>query len=230
MGKKNADNEIEEIIEDAREGFDLRARLRGVSHLTEDVTVYTDIAAGRELGGTEDQENQFGIKVGTRRWGLTGELSAIGEQLEELQKQDDPDEGEVKALVAKLASTKKKIPAALKKLESSALVFTLRAIPDLVQRDARRQARKALGIKAKGIPEGREEEFNLEHIAHIVAASVESWTDNASGKKFSSLTVEEAKALRDELPIGQFALIDQAIGKLSYQAQIGKVATDSADF
>lgn len=225
--KKDIETEIQE---EAREGYSLIERLRSAAVRTKTVTVYTDAVAGEELGGAEDAVDQYGLKGGRRRWGLKGDLDIALEKASRLEGQDDPDEDEVREVAAEIDRLKKAIPAVVKRLEKSALTFTLRTIPDFVIRDARRQARKALGIKGKGVPESRLEEFGLEHLAHLVAASVESWEDKQAKQKFTHLTVSEAKALRDELPVGQFDRLDKAIGDLSFEAKIASDATDTPDF
>lgn len=230
MGKKKAvEEQFEQIAAEAREGYSLRDRLQGRTRVSKTVTVYTDEVAGRELGGAVDQEDQFGIKLGRRRWGLKGELDALEERLVALDKQESPDEDEVNEVVALIEKTKKKIPGVLKRLEASALVFTLSSVPDLVKKDARRRAKKAAGIKGKGI-EGREEEFGEEYTPILLSESVQSWEDRATGKTFSTLSVEEAKWLQQDLPEGEFPKLDAAMIDLSFQAQISNVATDSADF
>lgn len=231
MAKKSDEaTTAEEIQEEAREGYSLVERLRSSAVRTKTVTIYTDAVAGEELGGAEDSVDAYGLKGGRRRWGLKGELDTALEQAARLQEADDPDEIEVIAVAEKIDGLKTKIPAVVKRLEKSALTFTLRTIPEFVIRDARRQAKKALGIKGKNIPEARLEEFGLEHLARIVSSSVESWEDKLSKQKFTHLTVGEAKALRDELPVGQFSKLDDAIGDLSFEAKIASDATDTPDF
>lgn len=235
MGKKTADDpytdeERDAIIEEAREGYSLRDRLRGVSVRTKTVTLYTDAVIGAELGGAEDLVDGYGLKGARRRWGLMGELDTAVEKAAALQRQDDPDEAEVLAVASTIDDLKGKIPPLVKKLEKSALVVTARAIPQFVIRDVRRKAKKALGIKGKGIPEARQEEFGLEHLAQLVAASVDSWEDRSAGQKFSNMTLDEARALRDELPAGQFDKLDRAIGELSFESAIASNVTDTPDF
>ena len=226
MGKKNVDT----IQDEAREGFDLIARLQGVSRREKTVTVYTDAATGAELGGVADTYHPgTEIVTGRRRWGIVGEQDELREKIKAaLADPNTPDET-LEALKAENAALDKKKAALLKKLDKTALVFTLQAVPDLVLRDTRRTTRKALGIKQKGI-EGREEDYALEYIAQILVASVVSWTDNQTGDKRDSLDIEHARQLRDFLPVGQFAKLDAAISELSIEASIGNVATDSADF
>lgn len=227
MGKSRTD--IDDIQESVREGFDLRQRLLGGSPLEKVVTVYTDAATGAELGGAEDIEGQGGLVMGRRRWGLLGRLEEVRLRAEALAKQEVVDEEEIAALEAESADLTAKVKPLLKKLEKSALVFTIRAVPDLIIRDTRRKAREALGIKNKGI-QGKEEEYSLEYTAILLSASVASYVDNATGKTHAGLTVQEARDLRDYLPAGQFPKLDKAMIDVSFEAQIGHHATDSPDF
>lgn len=238
MGKKKSDP-IEEIIEEAREGYDMTARLMGVSRREKKVTVFTDAATGAELGGAEDilvpgTDLKSGQK---RRWGVIGELDAIGERAGALAKQieQNPDlaeayESEITELEKRRKDLEAKAKRLLKKMRSTSLEFTIRAVPDLVLRSTRRTTRAALGIKKKGIPEGMEEDYKLEYTAQLLAASVASWTDNMDGSTHASLTVEHAGALRDMLPPGQFERLDEAMYELSMEVSIGRSVTDDVDF
>jgi hypothetical protein len=225
MGKKD----VESVIEEAREGFDLRARLIGANTLTKTVKVYTDTATGRELGGSEDRRTQNGIVVGRRRWGVQGRLEELGLEAEALGKQEEPDVEQIKAIEDESAALVKKSKTLLAKLEKSALVFTLRAVPELIIRDTRRKAKANLNIKGKGA-QGREEDLALEFTILLLAASVSEWTDNASGTVLSSLTDQQARDLNDLLPPGQFDRLDRAMIELSFEAQIANSGTDDADF
>jgi seryl-tRNA synthetase len=237
MGKSKSD--IDEIIEEAREGFDLRARLQGVRTRTKQVTVFTDDETGALLGGAEDVLIPgTEIVSGRRRWGVQGELDEIAHRAEALAKRlegspspedEDALSAEAESLNAQREKLTRKAASLIKKLRATSLTFTLRSVPELVVRDTRRKARNALGIKSKGI-EGREEEFSLEYTAILLAASVDSWTDAASGQTFDELTVRQAKDLYDFLPVGQFAKLDRGMTELSMQASIGEYGTDSADF
>lgn len=230
MGKKTVDQDyVDSAEEEGRSGYDLRARLRGANKLTQEITVYTDEVAGKELGGSEDELSPYGVKVGTRRWGIKGDLEELSERLDALRGQDNPDAEELAEIQSEVAKAAAKLPALLKKLDESALVFTLKSVPELIVRDTRRKAKRAAGIKGKKI-EGFEEEYALEYTPLLLVASVVSWKDKASGEEFSTLAVEEAKALADELPAGEFAKLDAAMIELSFKSHIGKQATDSADF
>ena len=229
MAKKDT---FEQIVEEAQGSFDLRQRLLGIAPLTKKVTVYTDAATGKELGGAEDQKGQGGIVLSRRRWGVQGRLEEIGLRAEALGKQEDLDEDdpEIAALEKEMSDLQKKAKTLLAKLDKSALSFTIRAVPELVIRDCRRKAKQNLGIKGKGV-QGQEEEYGLEYTALLLSASVEKWVDHASGDTHLSLSEQQARDLRDFLPAGQFARLDAAMIEVSFEAQIGATyGTDDADF
>lgn len=241
MGKKDV-QEILDNAEETRGEFSLRDRLAGVNRRTKTVTIYTDAVTGDELGYAKDEVLEGGFRTGQRiRKGIIGEMDALEAEgkailtrIEEEEKAGlEPTEGLAEQAVAvgeKAKSFGPKIAALRKKLDESALVFTLHAVPDFVIRDARRQARLALGIKGKGIPDAQAEDYGLEYLAQILSASTGSWEDHLSGEKHSRLTVQQAKELRDFLPYGQFDRLDAAMTELSFQAAIDNSVTDNPDF
>ena len=229
MGKQK---DIEDVAEQARSGFDLASRLMGAPRLEKTVTVYTDPVTGKALGGAENATDR-GIIIGRKRWGVLGDIDRLEERIKIALNRAEAgeDHGEdLDALESELADLKKKSASLLKKLDSTALVFTLRAVPGLVIRDARRKARKNLNIKAKGISADQEEAFQLEVTNIVLAASTVQYVDNKSKQTIPTLSVEDATALRDYLPVGQYDKLDIALAELSLEAQIGNHATDSADF
>ena len=230
--------DIEGIQEEARNTFDMHARLAGVSRRTKEVTVYLDDTAGAELGGVEDEtigEFVTGRKI---RTGLIGRLDEIAEdakrQVALLDEESDDYEEKVAAINASLefnsAGIADEIKQLRERLHKSSMTFTLQALPDVIVRGLRRQARAALDITTKGIPESLEEEFDLEYTAQFLAASVSRWVDNQTGEVYKSLTADAARSLRDLLPPGQFPRLNRAMVELSHEVAISNQATDSADF
>src|SRR5690606_2935342 len=137
-------------------------------------------------------EDDFGIKTGRRvRKGLIGELDELRERAALIAETGSEEEAE--AAIVEIEAAKKRLQSKVKKIQKQlrdeALVFTLQSVPELVIKDSRRKARKALGIKGKGIPESRQDEYNDEYTCQMLAASVLSWEDKKVGKKFSSLNV-----------------------------------------
>lgn len=229
MGKKNT---IDAIQDEAREGYSLFERLSESTHRTKTVTVYTNAALGAELGYALDEED-MGIRTGRRvRKGLLGELDELKERAARIAA--DGTEEEAEAAIDEIGKAKKRLTAQVKKIQkqmqADALVFTLQSVPELVIKDARRKARKALGLKSKGIPEAQQEEYNDEYTCQLLSSSVVSWEDRKAGKTFHSLSVEEARNLQNLLPRGQFPLLDAAMVELSFEATIANAAVDDVDF
>lgn len=229
----------EDIQEEARDGFDLVERLLSVSPRTKEVTIYTDVKAGAELGGAEDVK-QGDIVMGRRRWGIRGRIDEISNEAQSLQSQreyltldgeaQDALDARAAELEKEMKALTKRIPPLLKTLTATALVFTLRTLPDIIIRDARRKAKQNLDLKGKNIPEDRAEEYSLEYAAILLAESTSQWVDNKSGKVYHSLSIKQAHDLKDYLPAGEFDKLDRAMYKLSMESAIGKNATDDLDF
>lgn len=223
--------DIEEIQNEARKGYDLRARLAESNSRTKTVTVYTDANLGAELGYATDEEVYAGIKSGRRiRKGLIGELDALKEQAAALEGDEGATQDDVDEIHKRAKSIGAKIAKVRKEMEQTAFVFTLRSVPEAVIKDCRRKARKSLGIKGKGIPEGREEEYADEYTFHMLAASVQSWEDKKTGDTFDAVTVDQARDLQGFLPRGQFQRLDEAMVELSLEVAIANSAVDDADF
>lgn len=226
------------VQDEARKTFDMRARLMGATRRTKTVTVYTDDTAGAELGSVVDEmlgEYATGRKI---RTGLIGKLDEITERAKSSvllldEDADDYDErvAEINAMIGEESDAiTAEITALQEKMHESSMTFTIQALPDVIVRSITRKAKAALEIKGKGIPEALEEEYALEYTAHFLSASTVQFTDNASGETFRELSVEDAKALRDFLPAGQFPRLDRAMVELSIEAQISNQATDTPDF
>lgn len=239
MGKKS---QIETIQDEARDEYDMRARLAKSNRRHKRVTVYTDEVLGEELGSAVDETYFDGIdslKTGRRiRKGLIGELDALKERaaatLAKLEDAPDgEDEGpaaEAKQIETEITALNKKISALLKKLEKSAMTFNLHSVPDEIIKGARRKARQHLGIKKKGIPEDLQEEYNEEYACQMLSVSVADWEDKLAGEKFTSLGVQQARDLQGLLPAGQFPRLDAAMVELSFEASIANAAVDNVDF
>lgn len=248
MGKKNkADGlgiseEITKIRDEAREGFDFRARLAGANNRRKTVTIYTDAAAGDELGYAFDATLPGGIKTGDRhRKGLVGKLDALEAESKALLAHfdaleaaeleiPDVDQERVKEITAEIAKVREEIDVVRERIKHSAFEFHLISLPEIADRKAKREARQALNLKVKGIPEARQEEYDLEHAARIISASVESWIDVAEGEKHDGLTPAQVHDLRDYLPRGQFPRLESACVELSFEAAIMNASVDDADF
>lgn len=246
MGKKNKETavpaEIVEIQDEAREDYELRMRMSGLSTRRKKLTIYTDASAGEELGYAEDEGDGYGLKTGRRlRKGLVGDLDALEaegkvllERIEaytaaeaEIPEKDVTRSTEIQAEMAELKS---KIESVKERLKATSHIFKLHSLPEIIKRDIKRKTREELGIKGKGIPEARQEDYDLEYgVQHFIAA-VESWTDVEKGEAHTELPLTRARIFRDYLPEGQYPRIERALLELSYEVAIGNAATDDADF
>jgi len=232
MGKKKDTAVVEEIVTEAREGFDLRARLAGIAKRERTVTVYTDEQTGEALGGVQTFYVQGTKLVDTvRRWGVLGKLDALREEAKELQKLDEVPDKAVADIKTRAAGLQEEAKALREKLEESALVFTLRALPELVMKDARRKAYRNLKLKAKdGLTKEQQEDLAEQYIAIALSASVASWTDNTDGKTRHALELDDALALKQFLLPEEWAKLEGALDELQARKTIGDAATADLDF
>lgn len=208
----------QEVAEQAKSSFNLVSRLQNIPQNTATITIYTDNVAGRELGYAKtvpDEKNEYGIIVTAEhreRAGILGEIDG-----------DDGSDNERSAALDKKAAELRK------KLDETSLVFNLRAVPTIIIRDAVRKTKQRLEIKGKNIPEDKQEDWGAAYSAHILASVVESYTDTLSGETHP-LTYEDARALRDFLPVTEYDRLDEAIVKLQFENSIDESATAEADF
>lgn len=205
----------EEAVAEAREGFELEEVLTGTPSRFKTIRVFTDEATGEELGGVEVERNEQGLPTGIRRWGLAKVIA-------ELQVDEEANAAELKKARAKAKSL-------AKKLDSTALDIELQAVPRVVKKDARRKARKELGIKGH-VPEDLMEDYADEFDAQILSRSVVSIYSVAKDAKNRELTVAGARHLRNMLPESEYGRLDRAVSELQFRAVIAEKATSNADF
>ncbi|MDL5351101.1 hypothetical protein [Microbacterium sp. zg-YB36] len=231
MGKKDKST-VEEIISEAREDYDLGARLAGITKRERKVTVFTDEVTGEQLGGVErTYVPNTKLIQHTRRWGVRGEQDELNEKLKVLLTQEnvaDEDVAEAKAEAAELAD---RAEALEKKLAETSMTFTIRALPEFIMKDARRKAYRNLKLKPKGgLTAEEDEDVRDEYLNVVLSTSVTKWTDAAIGKTFDSLSLENARALKKNLLPEEWAKLEGALDELQARRAIGDAGTDSADF
>lgn len=233
-----SDSSVTEIAAEARSRMDLRERLMGITRREKTVTVFTNDELGRELGGAEDlYVPGTALKSGERRrWGVAGELDALAARADSLTKQIEAgtlSEEDAEPILSEMERDRaihtKRAKRLVEDLKKTSFSFTLRAVPEIVIKDARRQARQNLGITKKGT-EGREQEFADEFAAVLLTLSVASWVDHETGVESNSLSLDEAHALKELLPYGQFPRLDRAMAELSMESQIAESVTSDLDF
>lgn len=247
MGKKDKatsaiEQEINEIREEARDDFDLSRRLAGRAKREKPITVYSDAEAGEQLGYAVDEEELGGIKTGRRaREGVLGKLDALKEEGKQLAKQieanaemelesDPADLERAQAIPAEMAKLQAKADKLRERLKETSFTFTLQSLPEVIEKAVKRETRDALKIEGKGIPGARQEEYEREYEAQMLAKSTVRWTDHETGDQHEGLTIERARSFRRFLPRGQFDRLDRAIANLSFARVIANSATDDADF
>lgn len=195
---------------EAAEGFDLKARLQNRGLREGQITLYLDEEAGLELGSARDVKNQLQIVVGRVQEGILGELDKLGE---------DDDRTELEA----------KRDALIKKLEASALIVKLRAVPPVIAKSARRRAKDSLKIKGK-IADDQIEDYNDLYLAYLLSDTIVSITDVASGGVQGKLSYEDAKALKEYLPDQQFGRLDNKLAEIQFKDAVDESVSSDSDF
>ena len=230
MSKKRNDETVQEIVNTARETFDLGDFLRGRSIRTKTQRVFTDEVTGEKIGGYEKsvRQNEDGFPVPyLRSWGLVADLAKVQDEIEN---HDGPKTAKAyKDLKAREKSITDEIRALTEVLLETALDIELQAIPTLIKKDAWRAAKKALGINGK-VPEAMEAEIYDEHVAQILARSVVSVTKHGTGEKNEGISIEGARSLRGLLPDSEWDKLENTMNELIAHRAIGEQAVADVDF
>jgi len=215
----------EEFVDEVKGSFDLSAKLRGRPMRTGAVVVYTDEVTAERIQTIEAALQQLtdmpagfkSIADAARNMGL----EEVADNLDKIVTSGIHDIDEYNKLEEEKAEL-------VEVLKQSALKIELQAIPKIVLKDCRRQAKKHLGIKGN-IPEERIEEFSDVHTAIALTKAVTS-TRDAEGHVNTTLTIDAARDLFDYLPDSEWSKIDQALADLGYRDVISGAITDDPDF
>ncbi|MEV5068952.1 hypothetical protein MRBLMI12_000509 [Microbacterium sp. LMI12-1-1.1] len=224
MGKNNSSipSEIEEIITVARDDFDLGATLRGKGAMTRSVRVFTDKETGAELGGSEVfEDTSLGFpRPQVRNWGVTGQIVELS-RTPELEEQNADEIAKLKKKVVKLAE----------KLESTSIELTLRSLPPIIKKDAKRAAKEALKINGKLTADHpRFEEFVDEEDAQLLHRAVVTWVRAEDDIERKGMSIENARALKAHLEEFEYGKIQAKLAELLWTRQISDKAVEDADF
>lgn len=209
------EEDIQEVAEEAREGFDLKGFLQSRTFRTDSIRLYTDEVAGTALGDARDEDKTvFGTKIGTERirYGILGEIDALDPE------EDGEKIADLKAAAAELKAT----------LEATAITLALQSVPQIVNESATRHAKKALGIKGK-VPEDREDDFYAHRDNHLFSNVIKS-VSLPSGETKPKLTPSEVGDLRSYLPSSEWTRLVVAITELQFKQAVGTAAVSDADF
>lgn len=206
----NNQEQIEEVVTEARAEYSLLDRLKGINRRSETVITYTDEVLGEKHG-------------------------KLKEQLDDLKALIKPIEGVVltqeviDATNAEIEKWQPALDAARAELEKSAFVFTLHALPPIAEKVITRETRKAMGIKGQ-IPDERVEEWISLYNARMISQQVDRFEDRLTGVTKSSISIDEALWLEEQLPKWEYAKLKAKADDLQLRNTIGELATDSADF
>lgn len=226
----DADPEITAVVEEARENYSLEDRLRNRGMRTKTIGVYTDEPTAEKHLEIENKINllnrgatavQMMIEA-AREAGLNDAAEALQPVLEKIVTDPEYRAEEIAALEAERN-------ALANELRSTALVFHLRAVPELIIKDSRRQAKKKLGITGKNVPEAQDEIFDDYVTGFILSAVTEHYVDNVDGS-VHNLDPDNARFLADLLPRGEYLKLTGALQEVQFKNVISQSVTDQADF
>lgn len=203
----------EDIIAEAKQGFDLETRLRNRGLREGEITLYTDEALGQKLGEARDVVNQWGAFVRRVQTGVLGEIDRL-----------DPDQDATR--IAELEAERDEI---IEELNRTSLTVKLRAVPPIIARDAKRRAKATLNIKGK-IGEDQEEEFNDAFTAHVLSDLIVSIRDNETGAENGKQTYQDCVALHDLLPASEYRRLDAKVAEIQYSDAVSEAITRDPDF
>lgn len=221
---------IAETIVEAKATFNLADTLRGRGFRTGSITVYTDEILGEkhfdleaELKKVKDSTSSLGILLDAAgELGLTDAALAL-QPLFDAALLSGVDAAKVAEIEAQLAPIKAE-------LEATSFTFNLRAVPPIVVKDARRRAKKSLGIIGKNISENLEEEFLEYASAYVLSSMVTSYVQHASGITIDNLSDSDARDLGDLLPEGEFARLSAKVNDIQFKTVVGANVTETPDF
>lgn len=238
--------EVAKIRDTTKKGFDLKARLENRGLRKASITLYLDDEKGLELGWAEDTTNGLGAVVGREQVGVIGELDALAIERDaiitmrtidnaarESFKTDAAWQKHLDAptpLDGKIAELEAKRDRLVEELTSTAIVVNMRAVPPVIQKDCARLARATLKITDKGIPDDRADEFTIAQTGHLMSVMFQSVTDNATGEVNLTTSYEDAMALMDFLPPGQFWRLDKMMGQVQFTDAISRNIEGQEDF
>lgn len=228
MSELTAEQEVEQIATEAKEGFDLEATLNDRAFRTASITVFTDEVTGEKLEEVEQAiaklvgapESLTLLQDAAEKFGLADAAKALRDIHDGLAESANP------KILKRLEAERDELK---KEMGKTALTFELRAVPTLIIKDARRKAKAELGIVGKGIPEASLEQFEERATAHVLSNVVRQYT-NASGAVNKGLTSLQAGFLGDTLPEAEFHRLTLKLNEIQFKNVIGESVTASADF
>lgn len=254
MDEKLPEDEVEvikEIAEEARESFSLIEKLQNRQMRTAKITLGLDEVKSDQLAAIDALRTRLEMAILNASSKVQDpaetkkELAKLKRKLkteysyeleQEISEKEEalPVQSEAFEALQKLKATydeqegeADKIRAEVNK-ESYSL--ELRALPEVIVNGARRRARQTLGFKAKGVPEGREQDLEDETILEIAVDQTVRFRDNSTGEEKPKLTLDEVRAMRDFLPSSQSQKFIGTVMDLQFRNAISESAIAQADF
>jgi len=240
--------ELEALAKTTKREFDIVARLKGRGLRKGSITLYLDEELGSELGWAYDLTDKFGMFVRRVRHGILGDLDEVEEAKALALKQfelasENPEMTEsdrtkgkkaLDAIVSKfderIAGLSEKRDEMVARLTDTGLTLRIEAVPPVIQKDCRRKAKAMLKITSKNIPDDIIEEFELCKQAHLMSVMIQSITDNETKSTNVGTTYDEAIALIDHLPPGQFQRLDAKLADIQFTDAISRSIESQEDF
>ena len=106
----------------------------------------------------------------------------------------------------------------------------LRALPKVIVKDARRRAKKTLGLTGQSVPADQEDALEDEVKLEILVDQIQRFRDNSTGEERSKLSLDRVRGIVDFLPEGQSDKLVNAAMALQFQNVISEEAIAQADF
>ena len=226
-----------DAIKQARSTFNVIDRLKARPLLTDKITVYTDETVGRELGGEEATVRRVaGIEMPgkPRRWGVLGEIAALGEKNAALQSAEQSEDvvAEIAANDARISELLDRAEELKKTLAASGLTFHLQALPPEIRDAAHVAARRHIGAPEdleEEIPEDQQPAYDARDPTDLMSRVIVD-THDAEGAPAQPLTADDMDQLPRIMPGSEFARLAAKIRDLLYNNTNAESVVDSADF
>lgn len=220
--------DIQQIADDARETFDLGDFLRGRSQRTRSVRVFTDEVIAEQRGGVEPATRILsnGMEVpDIRSWGKVGELAEIQGAYDALESKSTK---EARAMKARITEVTDEIRVLTEALLKTALDIELHSVPPEIVKDAKRAAKKHLGIKSKGYDFDDDDQFE-EYYAQLFSRTISSITKHGTSST-TPHSVENTRILKGYLPTSEYNKLISQLNELLFQSSIATAAVEEPDF
>jgi len=246
--------EIDKVIEEAKDDFDLVADLEGRSYRQDTLSLFIDEKNGEELGRLETAVGSLeGIILDNQN--RINAVYAARDEHDALRKDiaDDDEEARAEwtaraeAIAAAITAAEEfqpqlatireqydgfsaKAEELRKEVYSSGYTVTLRSVPPIIEEDAHREARKILGIKQKGVADADQDEYDRVFTRVLLTKQVTRIVKHKNGAVRTSIDLDWSRSLLSLLPRGEKARLVGKMSELQFKNSISDSVVKSADF